>query len=121
MSALLRELADSMMLGSLLERLRDKLGGYELVDHWQQGEFHHDVVLRVRGRELLPGDFIVVATNCNGGVKEVLCLDELPDRMGLWQMRCPSNPEFVGEEPTVLGRELIGPSWLASSETYERH
>jgi hypothetical protein len=106
MSVLLRQLADSMMLGSLLERLRDKFGGYELVDHWQQGEFHHDVVLRVSARGLLPGDFIVVATNCNGGVKEVLSFASLPDRMGLWQMRCPSNPEFVGETPTVLGREL---------------
>jgi hypothetical protein len=102
---LLRELADSMVLGSLLDRVRVEFGSYELVDHWQQGEFHHDVVLRVHAEGVLPGDFLVIATNCNGGIKEVLCSDKLPERMGLWRMRCPANAEFVGAEPNVLGRE----------------
>jgi hypothetical protein len=49
------DLAKTMALGALLA----KLGSYELLDHGQQGELHHDVVLRARGRVL------VVATNCN--------------------------------------------------------
>lgn len=106
MTALLRDLADSMVLGALLDRLRGAFGSYDLVEHWQQGEFHHDVVLQVRGEGVLPGNFVVVATNCNGGIKEVLCFSALPERFGLWRMRCPANSEFVGNEPTVLGREL---------------
>jgi len=39
----------------------------------------------------LPAPVLVVATNCNGGVKEVLCFDELPDRLALWHARCPEN------------------------------
>lgn len=106
MSNLLRELADTMMLGSLLDCLRANFETYELIDHWQQGEFHHDVVLRVQSRGLIPGDYVVVATNCNGGVKEVLCLADLPNRLGLWKWRCPFNPEFVGPKPIILQREL---------------
>lgn len=97
-------LAESMVLGALLERLRERFGAYELIDHWQQGEFHHDVILRVDASSLLPGRYLVVATNCNGGIKEVLCLASMPDRHGLWHWRCPENPEFVGREPTLLGR-----------------
>lgn len=77
-------LAESMGLDRLLARV----GAYELTDHWSQGEFHHDVVLRVEAQ------ILVVATNCNGGVKEVLLLDEVPDRWGLWAYRCPENPEL---------------------------
>jgi hypothetical protein len=115
MSELLRDLADTMVLGSLLERVRTQLGAYELVDHWQQGEFHHDVVLRVESKGLLPGDFLIVATNCNGGVKEVLCFAELPERMGLWRLRCPDNLEFVGEMPNTLGR-AVTPHWFDPCE-----
>lgn len=92
------------MLGALLEKLRDQFGGYELLAHWQQGEFHHDVVLRVEQSRLLPGPFLVVATNCNGGIKEVLCLQQIPDRMGLWHWRCPDNLDFAGTAPTLLAR-----------------
>lgn len=92
-----------LMLGALLEDLRAR-GGYRLVDHWQQGEFHHDTVLEVdRDKCRLPGRFLVVATNCNGGIKEVLCFDQLPTHGGLWRMRCPTNPEFSGSLPTLLG------------------
>ena len=32
------ELAESLMLGALLERVRQRWGTYELLDHWQQGD-----------------------------------------------------------------------------------
>jgi hypothetical protein len=50
----------------------------------------------------LPGSILVVATNCNGGVKEVLAFDEVPDRYALWHFRCPENPEFDGLLPPLL-------------------
>jgi hypothetical protein len=100
---ILSELAGTLLLGALLERLRERWDSYELVDHWKQGEFHHDVVVRVRGAEAdLPGRVLVVATNCNGGVKEVLCFAEVPDRFALWHWRCPENPEFSGELTPLL-------------------
>ena len=124
------QLAESMVLGSVLERVRERWGGYRLLDHWQQGEFHHDVVLTVEGdAPELPGKILIVATNCNGGVKEVLCLAELPERFGLWHARCPENPEFAGKTPNVLAAarthhwfdpcELLRPD--ARSEYREEH
>ncbi len=96
-------LADTLLLGGLLDAVRARWGTYELVAHWQQGEFHHDTVLRVGGSaEGLPGRVLVVATNCNGGVKEVLCFDEVPDRLALWHARCPDNAEFGGTLCAVL-------------------
>ncbi len=92
------ELARHLILGNLLDAVRDSLGGFELVDHWQQGEFHHDLVLRVDDQPRV----LVVATNCNGGVKEVLCFDSVPERTALWHDRCPDNPEFTGVLPTKL-------------------
>jgi len=101
--AVIDELAETLMLGGLLDAVRSRWGTYELVAHWQQGEFHHDTVLRVGGSaEGLPGPVLVVATNCNGGVKEVLCFDEVPDRRALWHSRCPGNSEFGGALGTVL-------------------
>jgi len=97
------ELADALVLGALLDRVRRRWEGYELLDHWQQGEFHHDTVLRVRrSAGELPGSILVVATNCNGGIKEVLCFGEVPDRLALWHARCPDNPDFAGTLPNVL-------------------
>ena len=93
----------SLVLGTLLERVRERWGRYELLAHWKQGEFHHDVVIRIAevvGE--LPGSVLVVATNCNGGVKEVLCFAEVPDRLALWHARCPGNPEFAGAPLRVL-------------------
>lgn len=91
------------MLGSLLSQLRGAEGGYRLVDHWQQGEFHHDTLLEIdRERCQLPGRYLVVATNCNGGIKEVLCFDALPTRGALWHARCPDNAEFSGTLPPLL-------------------
>jgi hypothetical protein len=83
---MVEELAKHRVLGALLE----ELGEYELVAHWTQGEFHHDVVVRARGA------VYVIATNCNGGVKEVLVFDDVPDRGALWHHRCPSVKEFSG-------------------------
>ena len=97
----LQQLADTLVLGTLLDELRARYGAYELVDHWQQGEFHHDVVVRV------PDEVVfVVATNCNGGVKEVLAFDTVPDRWALWRWRCPHVDDFTGELPPLLGRAI---------------
>lgn len=117
----IRELADQLTLDGLLAQLRQSAGGYELLDHWQQGEFHHDTLLRVDAkRAQLPGEHLLVATNCNGGVKEVLCFAERPQRAALWHKRCPQNPEFSGELPRILASartrhwfdpcELLGPN-----------
>jgi len=112
-------LAQNLALGSLLDELRRSLGGYEILDHWQQGEFHHDLVLGVDPKDTLPGSVLVVATNCNGGVKEVMCFAEPPAKEALWHLRCPENPEFFGPTPAPLVRaqtihwfnpcELLGP------------
>jgi hypothetical protein len=99
----LAELAETLVLGALLERLREGHGGYELVAHWKQGEFHHDVVVLVHRPGALPGPVLVVSTNCNGGVKEVLCFDEMPDRWALWHHRCPSSPDFGGALAPIRG------------------
>ena len=93
-----------MMLGSLLETLRERCGAYDLIGHWRQGEFHHDIVLRTTPCDTLPGTVLVIATNCNGGVKEVLCFEQLPERDALWSSRCPDSNEFSGELLPVLSR-----------------
>jgi hypothetical protein len=97
-------LAGTNVLGALLEKVRARYGGFELVAHWTQGEFHHDVVLRLQAEPFdLPGAVLVVATNCNGGIKEVLAFSEVPDRWALWNHRCPDNPDFEGVIPELLG------------------
>ncbi len=101
----LQELADALVLGAFLETLRARHGRYELVDHWTQGEFHHDVVVRV------PDGVFVVATNCNGGVKEVLAFESVPDRWALWHWRCPHVADFSGDLPPILGH-AITPHWF---------
>jgi hypothetical protein len=99
------ELAGRLMLGDLLGEIARRWGAYEFVEHWQQGEFHHDTIVRIPNtRGELPGSYLVVATNCNGGVKEVLCLESMPSRGGLWHARCPSNAEFHGMLPAILAR-----------------
>ena len=97
------DLANELILGAVLSRLAET-GGYDLLDHWQQGEFHHDVVLRVNGDHGLPGPILVVATNCNGGVKKVLSFEAVPERWALWHHRCPKKPEFHGEPLVILDR-----------------
>ena len=99
---MLQQLADTLSLKGVLDGL--KPFGWSHVDHWAQGEFHHDVVVRVSTLPVeLPGPVLVISTNCNGGVKEILCLAEVPDRWGLWHQRCPDNPEFAGPAPSILG------------------
>jgi hypothetical protein len=104
-------LAEQTSLATLLGMLRQRYGGYALLEHWKQGEFHHDVVLRVNAPDPdLPGEVLVVATNCNGGIKELLCFDQAPQRWALWHFRCPDVPEFSGEVPPVLGNART-PNW----------
>lgn len=98
------DLAHALTLGSALDLLRSRPGGYVLANHWQQGEFHHDVVLRITPTADLPGTCVVIATNCNGGVKEVLCFEEVPSWSALWHDRCPESAEFSGALPTALAR-----------------
>jgi hypothetical protein len=129
MGSVIEALAQHLGLGALLESLRSNLGGYDIVDHWQRGEFHHDLVVRVEANGKLPGSVLVVATNCNGGVKEVLCFSEVPEHDALWHYRCPESPEFAGEVPPVLAAaqtvhwfnpcELLGPD--ARSEYRPEH
>jgi len=95
-------LSQHLALGSLLEALSTDHGGYALLAHWKQGEFHHDLVLRLESQGALPGPVLVVATNCNGGLKELLCFATPPDRYALWHARCPENPEFAGGPVDVL-------------------
>jgi hypothetical protein len=115
-NAAVSELAQTMVLGALLTRARERWGSFEILDHWQQGEFHHDVVLRVvDGAPGLPGSVLVVATNCNGGVKEVLCFAQPPERFGLWHARCPENPEFAGALPDILAAATT-PHWFNPCE-----
>lgn len=99
----LEAIAARLTLGDLLEHVRSAFGGYDLVRHHTQGEFHHDVVVRVASPRALPGPFLVVSTNCNGGVKEVLCLRDAPDLDAVWRWRCPENAEFEGAPPEILG------------------
>jgi len=106
MQVYLQKLADQLVLGALLDDLRQRHGIYALLDHWKQGEFHHDVVVRLPDATVL-----VVATNCNGGVKEVLAFEAVPDRWALWHWRCPHVADFSGELPSMLGR-AITPHWF---------
>lgn len=99
-------LGSELSLGDLLSRLSREHGGYELLAHWKQGEFHHDVLVRVAEPTQLPGAFLVVATNCNGGVKEVLSFDAAPSRDALWHHRCPENLDFAPDALPELRAEL---------------
>jgi hypothetical protein len=95
-------LASELGLGALLARVDASCGRHVLLEHAQQGEFHHDFILRVPSPPAsIPGEFLVVATNCNGGVKEVLCFDAEPAVPALWHHRCPDNPEFSGDLPPI--------------------
>ncbi|SRR5690606_9721815 len=101
----IEHLAGCLNLGELLDVLKNAYGGYELVAHWLQGEFHHDVVLRVNDPRRLPGPVLVVATNCNGGVKEISCFAAIPERDALWHERCPSGEFDPVPLPALLARE----------------
>ena len=97
------QLATHLGLGALLQAISESVGRYEILDHWTQGEFHHDLILRVpSNKQLLLGSVLVIATDCNGGVKELLCFDEVPEHAALWHQRCPDNTEFAGLLPPLL-------------------
>ncbi len=87
---MIEDLAKHLVLGALLEDVARRFGTYDLLAHWQQGEFHHDVVLSVPSPDF---GVLVVSTNCNGGVKEVLAFDSIPDRRALWAERCGEESE----------------------------
>ena len=119
MSVSVAGLARELTLGALLDEVRRGCGGYTLLDHWPQGEFHHDTVIRVDASTAgLPGSVLVVATNCNGGVKEVICLGSMPSRGGLWHARCPANSEFQGDPPSILARRVTE-HWFDPCELLE--
>lgn len=100
----LQRLAEQRVLGSLLDCVRRDWGGYDLLLHHQQGEFHHDVFVRVpNAKPRLPGEYLVISTNCNGGVKEVLCFERPAEPAALWHFRCPDNSDFQGALPPILG------------------
>src|SRR4051794_30809700 len=89
MNQTVKELARHLMLGSLLEEIVHRYGSYELLAHWQQGEFHHDLLLGLAQQPKdLPGPVLLVSTNCNGGVKEVAVFAQVPERDALWKHRC---------------------------------
>ena len=95
--ATIDRLAGHLGLGALLNELSASFGVIEHLDHWKQGEFHHDLLLRIpNATPALLGRVLVVATNCNGGVKELLCFDRLPERSALWHERCPETPSSRG-------------------------
>jgi len=108
MAELIDRLACTLVLGALLDEVTERFGGYDLVAHWTQGEFHHDLVLRLpeRATEELPGRVLLVATNCNGGIKEVLCFEDAPDRRALWHYRCPTVREWGGTLSPILARAV---------------
>jgi hypothetical protein len=130
-AATIADLARTRELGVLLSAVSERYATYDLLAHWTQGEFHHDVVVQLPEAALrdLPGRVLVVATNCNGGVKEVLCFAEVPDRWALWHHRCPDVADFSGDLAPILARattehwfdpcELLRPD--ARSELLPQH
>ncbi|HET9952989.1 MAG TPA: hypothetical protein VFQ61_00725 [Polyangiaceae bacterium] len=101
---IVEELAGCLVLGELLSRVRERWGAFRLLDHFKQGEFHHDVLIELPEGSGLQDRILVVSTNCNGGVKEVLLLREPPTAGGLWRARCPENSEFEGPLPEITAR-----------------
>jgi hypothetical protein len=96
-------LARTMVLGSLLDELVRTYGRYDLLAHWQQGEFHHDLVLGLPEAACdLPGRILVVSTNCNGGVKEVAVFSAVPDRADLWAQRCARTGDPFPALPLLI-------------------
>lgn len=114
-ASLVSELAETLMLGALLELLRERAGGYDLVAHWEQGEFHHDVLVALPTGAASFG-YLVIATNCNGGVKEVLAFAEPPDRDALWRWRCPRAEEFTPVSSFALCGRATTSHWFDPCE-----
>src|SRR3989338_7732121 len=100
--SLVKRLAAHLALGDLLTDLHTNISASIPVAVWKQSCSHSDVVLQLKDARDFPGPVLVIAIDCNGGVKEVLCFPEVPDRWALWHWRCPSNPEFDGDIPPLL-------------------
>lgn len=103
-SPALRGVLDALGEQSLLGALYAQLGPCRLLDHWKQGEFHHDLVFEMQRPRAGLGPFLVASTNCNGGVKEIIALGERPARWALWHHRCPDNPAFEGQLAPIQAR-----------------
>ncbi len=102
---MLDEISAQLTLDDALRYLQRRGMRWNLLEHWQQGEFHHDLLLHLTPDPAAPpAPYLIIATNCNGGVKEVLAFDDPPDRWALWRWRCPDNPEFDGDLPPLRGR-----------------
>ncbi len=99
----LQMIANELSLDRVMQTLKTMFGKFDLFAHWTQGEFHHDLVFVLpEEQDVFDGNVLVVSTNCNGGVKDVLNFDSVPDRYALWNYRCPENAEFTGQV-TPLG------------------
>jgi hypothetical protein len=99
---LIDQLAGTLVLGSLLDELVRVYGRYELLAHWQQGEFHHDLLIGLPETAApLAGCVLMVSTNCNGGVKEVALFSEMPDRHAVWAHRCAAPGAHIAELPIL--------------------
>lgn len=102
LQASVQNAAEQRTLGGALAAI----GDYDLIAHWKQGEFHHDVL--VRAHHWTPTARIaLIATNCNGRVKEVMAFASMPDRSALWHWRCHESPEFSGELPEISARATM--------------
>jgi len=66
--------ADALSLHEALAVLETHAPDHRLLEVWRDGEYHYDLVFAVSDF------FLVVAANCNGGVKEALLLDARPGR-----------------------------------------
>ncbi len=110
-------LARCLTIGALLSVMTRRFGGYEIVAHWTHGDLHHDIVVMLPAPATadLPGRVLLVATNAEGGIKEVLCFSDVPDRSALWHHRCPDALEFSGELLPILGRATTQ-HWFDPSE-----
>lgn len=100
--SVLQELADQLVLGDVLNVLDRDHGGFELIAHRPKGEYHQDLVVRVN-TGVFGGEILVIGTNCNGGVKELIALSSVPDHSALWRWRCPTAPQFQGTLDDIRG------------------
>jgi len=111
----LSNLGASATLDSALHLLRSLCGGYSLLEHYQQGEFHHDLVFRLAESGPFPAPVLVISTNCNGGVKEWVAVSDVPSLDDLWHWRCPDNAEFAGTGLDVRAH-VRTPLWFEPCE-----
>ena len=100
----IQQFKEQQSLANALQLAEEIWGEYEISEHWTQGEFHHDVVIAI------PDHYLIISTNCNGGVKDVLLLYEKPSHEQLWHWRCPDNPDFHGE-PIRLVEHIRTEAW----------